>query len=77
MCLTVGERRARFGVVAGLAVMAVLAFAWAPAAAQADLTWSAPATLSPSGTSADQMQVATDAAGDSIAVWRRTTPRPA
>ncbi len=62
-------------MAAGLAVIAVLAFAWAPAAAQADLTWSAAATLSPSGTSADQMQVATDAAGDAIAVWVQNDPQ--
>ncbi len=56
--------------MAGLAVMAVLAFAWAPAAAQADLTWSNSAgAISPAGTDAYDVHVATDAAGDAVAVW--------
>jgi hypothetical protein len=71
----VGKRRTRWGAVAGLVAITALVFACAPAVAQADLAWSAPATLSPAGTSADQMQVATDAAGDAIAVWVQNDPQ--
>jgi hypothetical protein len=69
----------------GLVAMTVLAFALAPAAAQADLTWSStqaascsgtppttppcPQLLSPSGTNASAVHVATDATGDAVAVW--------
>ena len=59
---------------------AVLAYACAGApAAQADLSWSSattsppsPQTISPTGTDADEIQVATDSAGDAIAVWSQT-----
>ena len=45
-----------------------------PAAARADLTWSAPQPVSPGGTTADKVRVATDAAGDAFAVWRQFDP---
>ena len=47
----------------------------APAAAQADLTWSglgAAQTMSESGQNATDIQVDTDAAGNSVAVWLRS-----
>jgi hypothetical protein len=64
------DRRTRNLIVAIVAAFAGVA----PASASAALTWSStapgtPQTLSPSGTSADQVQVATDAAGDAVAVW--------
>jgi hypothetical protein len=71
--------------VAGLVSMTVLVSAWAAASAQADLSWSStqaasctnpppstppcPQSLSPSGTNASAVHVATDAAGDAVAVW--------
>jgi hypothetical protein len=61
----------RFGVGAGLVAITVLAFACAMApAAQADLTWSSSSGgISPTGTQAHDVHVATDAAGDAVAVW--------
>jgi hypothetical protein len=41
-----------------------------PTAAQADLSWSSsPIPLSPTGTNSSDVHVATDAAGDAVAVW--------
>jgi hypothetical protein len=62
----------RFLGIRGLVVSTAVAFACAPAVAHADLTWSTPdkaATLSPMGVDASNLQVATDDAGDAIAVW--------
>ena len=71
-------------------MIVVLALACVPAAAHADLTWTAPPEdclpgltpppqscgqfLSPAGTTADNLQVATDAAGDAVAVWLQFDP---
>jgi hypothetical protein len=74
MFLPVGAR-VRWKGVKGLLLLTALALACAGApAAQADLSWSTQ-TLSPTGTSSDQMQVATDAAGDAIAVWVENDPQ--
>jgi len=54
---------------AGLAV-ALVAIA-APATASAAPTWLAPTKLSAEGSTADEVQVAADAQGDDLAVWRR------
>jgi hypothetical protein len=59
-----------------LVVLAALALACAGApAAQADLTWStSPQSLTPAGTTAKGVKVATDAAGDAVAVWLQYDP---
>jgi hypothetical protein len=54
---------------------ATLVTAFAPAAARADQAWSAtPQQISSAGTNADGLQVATDAAGDAVAVWLQFDP---
>ena len=55
------------------AIMALVC-AWSPAAAQATITWGSTQTLSPTGVTASSSQVATDAAGDAIAVWLQDNP---
>lgn len=64
------DRRTRNLIVAIMVSFAGVA----PASASAALTWSStapgtPQTLSPLGTNADDVQVATDSAGDAVAVW--------
>jgi hypothetical protein len=58
-----------------IAAVATLVTAFAPAAARADQTWSAtPQQVSSAGTNADDLHVATDAAGDATAVWLQYDP---
>jgi hypothetical protein len=65
-------RSRRHLLIAGVAAVVT---AFAPAAARADQTWSVPSQqISPAGTNADDLQVATDAAGDAIAVWLQLDP---
>ena len=64
-----GAEPRRRGARLGFALTLLALLIWLPALASG--AFSTPKTLSPAGQDASEPQIASDASGDAVAVWRR------